>query len=64
MLDAVFAFLFEVIAFHLGRFYLSGLTLGRFNPKIGDRSQPLVSLFGALTTLALIGALAIWVNGS
>jgi hypothetical protein len=44
MLDAVFAFLSEVIAFHLGWFYLSGLTLGRFKPRVGDRSQPLVSL--------------------
>jgi hypothetical protein len=64
MLDAVFVFLSEVVAFHLGRFYLSGLTLGRFKPSIGDRSQPLVSLFGALTTLALIVGIAIWVNGS
>ena len=64
MLDAVFAFLSEVIAFHLGRLYLSGLTLGRFKPRIGDRSQPLVSLFGALTTLALIVGIAIWVNAS
>jgi hypothetical protein len=64
MLDAVFAFLSEVIAFRLGRLYLSGLTLGRFNPRAGDRSQPLVSLFGALTTLALIVGIAIWVNAS
>lgn len=64
MLDAVFVFFSEGIAFHLGRFYLLGLTLGRFKPSIGDRGQPLVSLFGVLTTLALIVGTAIWVNGS
>lgn len=64
MLDAVFNFLFEVIAFHLGRFYLLALTLGRFNPSIGDRSQPLVSLLGGLVTLALIIGIAIWINQS
>lgn len=64
MLEAVFDFLFEVIAFHLGRFYLSVLTLGRFNPSIDDRSQPLVSLFGGLVTLALLISIAIWINQS
>jgi hypothetical protein len=64
MIDAVFDFLFEVIAFQLGRFYLWGLTLGRFKPSIGDRSQPLVSLFGGLTTLAFIVGIAILINQS
>jgi hypothetical protein len=64
MLDAMFSFIFEVIAFHLGRFYLLALTFGRFNPCMGDRSQPLVSLFGGLVTLALLVGLAIWVNQS
>ena len=62
MLDAAFAFLSEVVAFHLGRFYLLALTLGRFKPRMGDRSQPLVSLFGALTTLALIVGMGIWMH--
>lgn len=64
MLDAVFTFLFEVIAFHLGRLYLRVLTLGRFTPSIGDRSQPLVSLFGGLVTLALIVGLVTWLHQS
>lgn len=64
MLGAVFNVLFEVIAFHLGRFYLLTLTLRRFDARIGDRSQPLVSLFGGLVTLALLIGIAIWTNQS
>ena len=63
MLDAVFYFLFEVIAFHLGKFYLAVLTLGRYKPKIDDRSEPLVSLFGAIVTIALVVGIA-WTNNS
>jgi hypothetical protein len=62
MLDAVFNFLFEVIAFHLGQFYLRVLTFGRFSPSIHARSQPLVSLFGALFTLVLLIAIGIGIN--
>jgi hypothetical protein len=60
MPEAAFAFISEVIAFQLGRFYLWALTLGRFKPGIGDRSQPLVSLFGGLATLVLIAGIASW----
>lgn len=57
MLEAAFTFLAEFVAFHLGRAYLWVLTLGRYRPHIDDRSQPLVSLFGAIVTLvAAIGA--------
>jgi len=62
MLDAMLDFLGEVIAFHLGRLYLLALTLGRFNPKIGDRSQPLVSLFGGIFTIFLIVVMVVSIN--
>jgi hypothetical protein len=60
MLETAFAFFSEVITFQLGRFYLWAATLGRFKPSLGDRSQPLVSLFGGLTTLVLIVGIASW----
>lgn len=57
MLEAALSFLSEVVAFHLGRTYLWALTLGRYQPRLDDRSAPLVSLFGAIVTLvAAIGA--------
>lgn len=64
MLDAAFNFFVDVIAFHLGRFYLLVLTLGRFKPSIGDRSQPLVSLLGVLVTVVLIVGVATSLNQS
>ena len=64
MLDAIFYFLSEVIAFHLGRFYLGLLTLGRYKPKFGDTSQSLVSLFGGLVTFALVISIAIALHAS
>jgi hypothetical protein len=60
MLEAAFAFFSEVIAFQFGRLYLWALTLGRFKPSLGDRSQPFVSLFGGLITLVLIVGIASW----
>jgi hypothetical protein len=64
MLDSVFDFLSEVVAFHLGRFYLLILTFGRYKPKIGDTSQPLVSLFGGVLTIVLLVAVIAWINHS
>jgi len=62
MLDVIFSFLSEVVAFHLGRLYLRVLTLGRFNPVISDRSQPLVSLFGGIVTFAFVIGIAMRLN--
>ncbi len=64
MPDAIFYLLSEVIAFHLGRFCLGVLTLGRYKPKIGDTSQPLVSLFGGLVGFVLVIGLAIALHAS
>lgn len=60
MLEAAFAFFSEVIAFQFGRLYLWALTLGRVKPSLGDRSQPLVSLFGGLITVSLTVGIASW----
>ena len=62
LIQTTFCFLSEVIAFRLGRFYLRILTLGRFKPELNDTSQPLVSFFGALITLAIIIFIAIQIN--
>lgn len=59
MLDAIFYLLSEVIFFHLGRFSLGVFTLGRYKPKLGDTSQPLVSLFGGLIAFVLVIGIAI-----
>jgi hypothetical protein len=64
MLDALANFLFEVVAFHLGRLYLRILTFGRYTPKTNDRSQPLVSLFGGFVTIAFIVGVGAWLNRS
>ena len=64
MLDAIFYFLSEIVAFHLGRFYLAIITFGRCKPKIGDTSQPLVSLFGGILTIVLIVGVFAWINHS
>ena len=64
MLDAIFSFLSEVVAFHLGKLYLAIITFGRYKPKIGDTSQPLVSLFGGLLTIILIVGVFAWINYS
>lgn len=63
MLEAVFNFLAEFVAFHLGRAYLWVLTLGRYWPSIDDRSQPLVSLFGGLITLVAVIGTIMWLRG-
>lgn len=64
MLDAIFDFLSEVVAFHLGRLYIAIITFGRFKPKIGDTSQSLVSLFGGALTIVLIVGIFTWINHS
>ncbi len=64
MLEVVFYFLSEVVAFHLGRFYIAIITFGRCKPKIDDTSQPLVSLFGATLTIVLIVGFFAWINHS
>lgn len=64
MLDVVFDFLSEVVAFHLGRFYIAIITFGRCKPKIGDTSQSLVSLFGGTLTIVFIVGIFAWINHS
>jgi hypothetical protein len=59
MLEAVFYLVSEVITFHFGRLCLGVLTLGRYKPKIGDTSQGMVSLFGALVAIALVLGVAV-----
>lgn len=62
MIDALVHFLFEVVVFYLGRLYLSILTLGRYRPKLDDRNQPMVSLFGGIITLAIFIGIGVWLN--
>ena len=62
MQDTVLDFLSEVAAFRLGRLYLAIITFGRYQPKIGDTSQPLVSLFGGLLTIVLVVGTMAWIN--
>ncbi len=62
MLDALFTFLSDVIAFYLGRFYLQVLTLGRYKIDIQSRHAPMVSLFGAIVTFAVILGFFAWFN--
>jgi hypothetical protein len=62
VLEAIFSFLIEVIAFQLGRLYLRILTFGRVNPDLNSRNQLLVSLFGGVTTFAIIVGIGIWAH--
>ncbi|MBZ0069716.1 MAG: hypothetical protein K8F26_12985 [Thiobacillus sp.] len=62
MLDAVFNFLIDVVAFYLGRFYLLILTLGKYKAEMGDRNSLLVSLFGGVVTFAWAVGLFSWLN--
>jgi hypothetical protein len=64
MLETILSFLWEVVAFYLGKFYVGVFTLGRWKPQINDRNQPLVSLLGTLITLLIaIGTIA-WIKRS
>jgi hypothetical protein len=62
MMDAVFSFLIDVVAFYLGRLYLLILTLGKYKAEIGDRNSLLVSLFGGVVTVAWVVGLLSWLN--
>ncbi|MDA8259561.1 MAG: hypothetical protein M0Z99_28645 [Betaproteobacteria bacterium] len=62
MLDALFSFLVDVVAFYLGRFYLLILTLGRYKADIGGRNSMMVSLFGGVVTLLLFIGFFSWIN--
>jgi hypothetical protein len=62
MLDAIAQFISEVVAFHLGRFYIFIFTLGQVKVNTNSPSQPLISLFGGMLTLAIIVSVGIWLN--
>jgi hypothetical protein len=66
MLDTVLGFLFnlvfEVIGFHVGRFCLKILTLGRFNSKTDSHHQGWVSLVGLLVIFILVMSFGVWLN--
>lgn len=62
MLDAIFTFLSEVVAFYLGRFYLQVMTLGRYKADIQGRHAPMVSLFGGIVTFAIVLGCFAWLN--
>ena len=63
LVQLLFNFLVEVVFFGIGRTIIIVVTLGRKRPKLGDSSQPLVSLLGgAVFMVALVGFFA-YING-
>jgi hypothetical protein len=60
MLDVVFQLVSEVVLFHVGRAVIYAFSLGRVNPTLDSRWQPLVSLLGAFVVLAAIIGVGVW----
>jgi hypothetical protein len=67
MLDAIvqalFQFLCEVVGFGIGRAVIVVVTMGRKRPKLGDSSQPLVSLLGGVVLIVTIVGFFSYING-
>jgi hypothetical protein len=60
LVDVIVGFLLEVVFFSVGKWLSWIVTLGRVSPRLSDKSQPLVTLLGALVTIATAAFILIW----